>query len=623
LFGVGCRGARGGPLLERIWRVLMARKTENASEQCDREPGPHVRYLKPRIMLIDLPGDVHRRLEDLGYNVASGTLGHPYRVPVSGDFVKVVADYALPAYEEQEIVVIDLSAPGTLPGPAGQLLVQEGKADLLAGSLGGVVDPRPAVMHFVKTDFDRIIAHGGCFLVFAAPRVEHKYLLVERNLYRSGDRQEEAAWDNWCLLSTLSSEHIQVSRRHGDEMAAISGEASVCATLGKHLGASSYECTLERKYNLSEDEWRPLAVNKYGETVSVALFPHTAKGFVLVLPQVADKAGLVIELVQEALPDLEPRLFPHVVGRRWVQQPQYELPGVLQLKKNKDAVTKRANERLAELDSAIDRERSEMGFLHDILTTSGEDLVKAVEQCLRFIGFKNLVNVDELLSQERGEVPRQEDLQILDQSPSLVIEIKGLAGLPTEADSFQVVKYVNRRMKEWERTDVQGLSIVNHQRNLPALERNHERAFTQQQVDDAEQSGVGLLTTWELFLLVRGMLEQDWDPSHLRSLFYRTGRIGRVPAHYERVGLVFNYWAKVAAVGIDVQESPLRLGDRVGFVLPGGFAEQVAESIQLDGTPVEAAEVGQKVGLQTPLDQGMLREGALVCVVRQEGEQIP
>jgi hypothetical protein len=26
-------------------------------------------------------------------------------------------------------------------------------------------------------------------------------------------------------------------------------------------------------------------------------------------------------------------------------------------------------------------------------------------------------------------------------------------------------------MKEWNRTDVQGLAIINHQRNLPALDR--------------------------------------------------------------------------------------------------------------------------------------------------------
>ena len=621
MFDVGLRASHGAMLLQRIWRLLMGDKTEKAVEQGDREPLSQQRYPKPRIMLIDLPEDAHRRLEDLGYNVVSGTLGRPYKVPASGDFVKVVGDYAVPGYEEQEIVAIDLSPPEALPGPAGGSLVHQGKADLLASPLAGRVDPRPAAMQFVTSDSDRIMAHGGCFVVFAAPRGEHEYVFVTRGLYRRQDHQQEVAWDNWSFLSTLSSEHIRVTRQFGDEMAATTDIALVCATLSKHLGGSRYECTLERKHRLSEDEWYPLAVNKYGETVSVALRPVDATGFVLVVPQVADKAGLVIDLVREVLPDLAPRLFPHVVGRRWVQQPEYELPGVIQLKEKKDALKTRVDERFSELDSAIDQERAEMGFLHDILTTSGDDLVKAVEQCLQFIGFENVVNVDEVLAQEAGEYPRQEDLQILDRSPSLVIEIKGLAGLPTEADSFQVVKYVNRRMKEWKRTDVQGLSIVNHQRNIPGLERNHQRVFTEQQVDDAEQSGSGLLTTWELFLLVRGMLDHGWDPVPVRSLLYRTGRIGRVPAHYQPVGLVFNYWSNVGVVGIDVQDAPLHLGDRAGFVLPGGFAEQTVESLELDGAAIEVAEPGQKVGLKTTLGRDLLHKGTLVCVVKQESGQ--
>jgi hypothetical protein len=51
---------------------------------------------------------------------------------------------------------------------------------------------------------------------------------------------------------------------------------------------------------------------------------------------------------------------------------------------------------------------------------------------------------------------KQEDLQILDASPTLLVEVKGLAGFPREDDTLQVVKYIPRRMKEWDGTDVAG-----------------------------------------------------------------------------------------------------------------------------------------------------------------------
>jgi hypothetical protein len=43
---------------------------------------------------------------------------------------------------------------------------------------------------------------------------------------------------------------------------------------------------------------------------------------------------------------------------------------------------------------------------------------------------------------------KQEDLQILEASPTLLVEVKGLAGFPREDDTLQVVKYIPIRMKE-------------------------------------------------------------------------------------------------------------------------------------------------------------------------------
>jgi len=85
-------------------------------------------------------------------------------------------------------------------------------------------------------------------------------------------------------------------------------------------------------------------------------------------------------------------------------------------------------------------------------------------------------------------------------------------------------------MKEWDRTDVRGVSIINHQRNLHALERNNQNVFTQPQIQDAMHHDITILTTWDLFLLLRGMMEWEWDPNVIQELFYRSGRMPRYPS---------------------------------------------------------------------------------------------
>lgn len=597
---------------------MPRKKAKSPAEEATSESQDQPRYPKPRIMLIDLDEGVASGLQKLGYNVVTGTFGHPYEVPMSDGRLSVIVDARLPSFEEQEIVVIDLFPPETMAGPPGEKHVSEGELDFWASCSRGKIDPRPVIMSQVRDSFDRILNHGGFFVVFAMPRIKQNLIWG-----RIGPRggliiKDKLDFDNWCFLSTLSSDHLKVKSSQGTEITMARKDAPIYATLNRYLRELHYFCTFDQDWRLDEKRWLPLGVNKYGQTVSALLGPYEGKGGMLIVPQTTDKPGFIRNLLEEAIPELCPHLFPHIEGVRWVERPEYELVSVLDLKDEKERARRETEQRLAELDRQIEEERSELAFLHDILRTSGDDLVKAVAKCLHFIGFQNVVDVDQLKAETGDTSPKQEDLQILDQSPTILVEVKGLSGLPKEADSLQVVKYIGRRMKEWDRTDVHGLSVINHQRNLPGLDRQDEKVFTQQQVDDAIQNGFGLLTTWDLFLLIRGMIRHEWNPIHLRSLFYRTGRIGRLPAHYQPLGKVFHYWEKPRVVGIEIVDRPLRQGERVGFVLHGGFEEQVAESIQVDNKPVEVAQPGQSIGLKTPFGRRVLRNGTLVCLVTED-----
>jgi hypothetical protein len=53
--------------------------------------------------------------------------------------------------------------------------------------------------------------------------------------------------------------------------------------------------------------------------------------------------------------------------------------------------------------------------------------------------------------------------------------------------ALQVWKYIAPRMKEWNRTDVQELAIINHQRNLPPLDRENIAPFLEDVLTNAQE----------------------------------------------------------------------------------------------------------------------------------------
>jgi hypothetical protein len=287
-----------------------------------------------------------------------------------------------------------------------------------------------------------------------------------------------------------------------------------------------------------------------------------------------------------------------------------ELPSELEKRQLQAEIQRRAAAEVAQLDQEIEAERAALGYLHGLLTHTDAELVADVQAALQAAGLKQVVSVDDA---EADSANKQEDLQVLDRSPALLVEVKGLAGQPTESDTLQVTKYVLRRMKQWDRTDAQGLSLVNHQRNMPALDRDHENVFTQQQVEDAEQNGTGLMTTWDLFRLLRGKARWGWPDEAVCNLPYRTGRIPPYPAHYAPVGTVVKYWPEKGVISIDIDgERPLKVGDRVGFLLPAGFCEEEVSSLQVEKQAVWEAVPGQRAGHKTTLGKADLPLGTQV-----------
>ena len=354
--------------------------------------------------------------------------------------------------------------------------------------------------------------------------------------------------------------------------------------------------------------------NKLGGIVAGLLTYPNIDGRILILPTLRDKAGFLVSLLGDVLPDMMPHLFPHIASGGWLREAPYEHPAVLTYQSEKRKASEEFEWKVRSIERAISDVRDSRRHLHDLLLKDGDELKHAVHATLSQIGFKDVVDVDSQLAEGR---PKEEDLRIMDRPCKVLLESKGMAAMPGEPDVMQLVKYLNRRMTEWQTFDIRGVLVVNHQRHLPPLTRQ-DKVFTNPQIKDAKSHRIGLMTTWDLFCLVRGMEDYNWPKKAVQELFYREGLVGNVPAHYRRIGVVVNFYEKASAVIIQLDDSEtVAIGETLGVVRADATAylQQPVESLQVDGKPIERAPVGSKVGIKAHLTGKILRNDLPVYVV--------
>lgn len=573
------------------------------------------KYPKPKILLVDLPEGATAKLASAGFNVNAGTFGRPYRVPASDDFLPVIAQANLPNYTEQEVIILDLTPPEMADQPEGRKHTSEGAPDWYATASRGFIDPRPRVMAEVSEDWGRILEAGGAFVIFAQPRLRQELVLATAR-FRRFDQARELPFDNWSFLPLLSRDNLKITSDHGTETQVGQSVDFIDNFLRSHQPGVEFEAVLTPTFNMTYEgnqvEYFSLIQNKFDDGIGGIIFAkRPKKGRILILPQFKDKVRAVYELVTVVLPEMSRHLFPYFEGDRWVHADEYEHPSVLERKQRQRQIREEAEARVAALDKEIESEQDQLGILHGLLTRTGGELVADVQKTLEIIGFKKVTPPKE----ETEGTNKQEDLQVHDRSPCLLLEVKGIAGLPTEGDTLQGTKYVMRRMKQWERTDVSGVFLVNHQRNIPALERDHDNVFTEQQLSDAKENGLGLFTTWDLFRLVRGMMRWKWSEKVVQDVFYGKGRLSSVPSHYVAAGTVAHFYSDISVLSIEVGASGLRVGDTVGFLFPVGFFEEQITSLQVEKKAVKEAQPGQRAGYKTTLKRKDVPVGTPIYLV--------
>jgi len=582
------------------------------------------KYLHPKIMLVDVDERAYQLLMEKGYSVSQASLGRPYKVTPEDRLHPVDREITLPQdYKEQEIVVIDLHYDLTQERSEPTPKQTRGVEDWWVSHKDGHVNPQLLSFWSIRRDFDRILSTEGVFVIFADRTKVQKFFRGSHSKYGDFRKTRETSASSWEFLSVTSlNRSFGIETDHGATINMspdLPDRLSPVHRLSSYIEEATYSCTIYLNSH-REEKWVPLAFNKFGVPVS-GVFVDTdhGSGVVFVFPNIKDKAGFISQLIDECLPPVVPNLFPELDRDIWTGLAKYELASVTNLKQRIVKIREQAEAEIDDLEQTIQEQTAEAEILFDLARGTGDHLVEAVSEALTTVGFREIIDADKKLEEEQGGGTKKEDLQIHDHTPTLIVEVKGISNHPTDDDALAVQKYVLLRAREWSRVDIEGLSIINHQRHLPPLNRDNEMPFREDLLVAAEEQKIGLMTGWDLHRLVRSYLQNGWRHEHVRDLFYESGRIFPVPSHYQYIGKIERFMEvdETSVIGIKLQHT-LERCDRIAYELPVLFQEEVCYSLQHNNEDIKEGRAGMLVGVQTRLDKTDAREGVRVFRVLQD-----
>ncbi|WP_434687658.1 hypothetical protein [Pseudanabaena minima] len=577
-----------------------------------------LKYQYPKILLVDMHEDSTKDLEKLGYNVSPASLGNPYMVTKVNRFFPLENNLQVPQdYKEQDIVVIDMCYEP-----------KHNNYQVIAEEIGGGIDkwwinhsqgyvnPRPLCSRSIQFDFDRILTTGGVFIIFADALEIISYRFGHKDIYSRLQIDQEEYHNNWNFLSVIGVlAERKITNDHGDSIRfsqELPKDWLITSLLSEYLDQATYNCTFSLT-SWFPNNWVSLLKNKYEIDIAGIITPsEERKGWIIILPNLKDKVNFTTKLITQLLPNLAPALFPEQEYLSWVNDVKYCLPQVNQFQQKIVEVREQTSLKIAELEQEIESQKNNFSYLFNLLTETGDSLVQAIKTTLMILGFKQIKDIDQELESQGIQRQNREDLRIHDNEITLVLEVKGISGFPSDDDTLAVQKYVVLRMREWNTVNVQGLTIVNHQRHLPPLDRNNDLPFRQEMLVASEQQNIGLLTTWDLHRLTRSFIQNGWEHEDVKNLFYKVGRILIIPSHYEFIGTIQRFIPERGILGIQIEASNLRIGDRIAFELPVVFEEQECESLESERHSIEIAEIGMLVGTKTNLTKEEARTGVRV-----------
>lgn len=465
---------------------------------------------KPLIYLLNTELTVENTLDSLGFNAHHYWLNGRVCFNTSRTYLNVPYRYDFPNnLHESEIVIIDTQA-GDFHRPADN------------SSLSVYYQRAPSAINFLPLDmyFAMLNIYSSkrkqCIIVFCG---EHDD--IDYNLYVDQEQRKPIRASTYQFMSKYSS----IIVRAGSRLEVINGadEREIKNCLSKYLSGSHYNIVFR---NLVTSMDTPLLSNDAGDITGFIRRDPDNK-HIIFLPQIQNKEGFLAELLDKVLPEHPDfsDLFPNNGSFSWISNPAYisveERNKILDIENE----IKRHEETIQALKHEFNKihNKDENVKLRNLLKESGDELVFSVKWFLEYIGFENIVNPDDDVDEEAGEL-FEEDLNFEYEGLIFILEVKGIGGTSTDAQCSQISKIELRRRRQYPEKKFKSVYIVNHQRYREPKARQ-SIPFTSEQIENAEMTYRGMTFTYELFhvyhMLEKGILRKE----DVREAFKQDGVI--------------------------------------------------------------------------------------------------
>lgn len=348
--------------------------------------------------------------------------------------------------------------------------------------------------------------------------------------------------------------------------------------------------------NIPDDCFLPLLKNKLGQIISYIWISEQETTFIL--PQLKSKKELIDLLFKEVLFQHYSEYFPEIETISWKNKKQYYLPEQQNLENKKQDIIEKYQEDIENIDKTIKDNNKKYEFLHNILTETGDKLVKNVIEYLKWLGFDNAIEKDKSATDGLLE----EDIQIdLGEKGLLIIEVKGLNGTSKDSECSQISKIRHRRCKERNKLDVIALYIVNNERNIEPLKRTLP-PFNDNQIKDAINDDRGLMYTWQLFNLYFNIENGFISKDEAQKCILNTGLIDFTPKLI-RLGKPYKYYQNHTIICIDLHDQKIKIDDTLAYETDGIYHSIKVIEIQQEGKSFDEianGKVGIKVDQEVP-----------------------
>ena len=336
----------------------------------------------------------------------------------------------------------------------------------------------------------------------------------------------------------------------------------------------------------------PLLYSQNNDLVSFVQIEENEPIYI-VLPQAEDdvKLKIIQQLFEKVLYEKFSNYFPYVENTKWIHNNLYKLPGVQEIETKIEEAYKEFVDKENILKQEIVEIESKFDFLQKIITTTGEELVQAMIEYLKWLGFKNVIEKDSF-----SDGVFEEDIQVdLEEDGLLIIEVKGIYGTSKDSECSQIEKIKHRREKERKKWDVYALYVVNHQRGIEPTRREN-LPFNSRQIEDAISDERGLLTTWQLYSIFHAIELGVITKEKVRKDILQYGNVSFTPDLVCELNKPYQQWKEGIIWGLEIN-TPISVQDKIFVVKDGCWSSAEIISIQQEKISYQTISNG-KVGIE-------------------------